>query len=114
GHALLEDLLRVLDLPAERAREIALEERLEFHQERELVVALDPLLREIARDRDALTEGDAHALTSCGRLPSSPPKYARVPSCCAPSAHSSSSAAARRRLRSALIPAAGVRRSRRS
>ena len=41
GHALLEDLLRVLDLPAERAREIALEERLELDEQRELLVALD-------------------------------------------------------------------------
>ena len=60
-HPLLEDLLRVLDLPAERAREIALEERLELDEQRELVVPLDALLREVARDGDALAERDAHA-----------------------------------------------------
>ena len=36
-HPLLEDVLRVLDLPAERAREVALEERLELDEQRELV-----------------------------------------------------------------------------
>src|SRR5206468_6849641 len=61
------DLLRVLDLPAERAREIALEERLELDKQWELLVPAHTLLHQVARDRDALSERNAHALTSRGR-----------------------------------------------
>ena len=59
-HPLLEDVLRVLDLPAERAGEIALEERLQLDQQRELLVTLDLLLGEITARPELLAERHGH------------------------------------------------------
>jgi hypothetical protein len=48
----------VLDLPAERAGEVALKERLELDQERELVDALELLLGEVAGNTKRLAKRD--------------------------------------------------------
>jgi hypothetical protein len=52
----------VLDLPAERAGEVALEERLELDEQRELLVALQLPLHQIAADGDALAKWNAHTV----------------------------------------------------
>jgi hypothetical protein len=57
-HPLLEDVLRVLDLPAERAGEVALEERLELDEQRELLDAPQLLLGQVARDPQRLAKRD--------------------------------------------------------
>ena len=59
-HPLLEDVVGVLDLPAERACEVALEERLELDEQRELVVLAQALLQQVLPDGQALAKRDAH------------------------------------------------------
>ncbi|MDX6415051.1 MAG: hypothetical protein QOH23_2461 [Gaiellaceae bacterium] len=54
-HPLLEDVVWVLDLPAERAGQIALVERLQLDEERELLPALELLLGEIRADPNGLS-----------------------------------------------------------
>ena len=54
-HPLLEDVIGVLDLPAERAGQVALVERLQLDEERELLDARELLLREIRADPDGLS-----------------------------------------------------------
>src|SRR5262245_19201352 len=68
-HAPAQLALGVLDLAAARAREVALEQRLELHDQRELLAARDALLREIGADSDALTErnGQTSVLPGCDR-----------------------------------------------
>src|SRR5439155_14026326 len=51
----------------EGACEIALEERLELDQQRELVVLAQPLLGQIAPDGQALTQWNAHPLAHSER-----------------------------------------------
>ena len=57
-HPLLQDVLRVLDLPAERAGEVALEERLELDEQRELLHAPQLLLGQVAGDPERLAKRD--------------------------------------------------------
>jgi hypothetical protein len=54
-------VLRVLDLPAERAGQVALEQRLQLDEERELLDALQLLLGEVARDPQRLAKRDGQA-----------------------------------------------------
>src|SRR6185437_459194 len=67
-HALAQRLLRVLDLPAARTAEVALEQGLELDEQREPLATPDLLRRPIARDGKALPKRDAHAVTSLGSL----------------------------------------------
>ena len=62
AHALLQDLLGKLDLPAARALEIALEERFELDDQRELVAARDALLHEVGAHACELADRNAHSV----------------------------------------------------
>src|SRR4029077_20686465 len=62
-HALAQDLVRIVDLAAPRAREVALEQRLEHQHERIALVALELLLEDVARDAVSLNQRDSHRLS---------------------------------------------------
>src|SRR5438128_812616 len=57
---LAEDLRRVLDLAAPRAREVAAEEGLEHEDQRVARAAREPLLDDVARHRPHLRQRNAH------------------------------------------------------
>ncbi len=59
-HALLQRGLRVLDLAAARALEVALEERLELDEQRELLRAGQALLHQVRADAHGLPQGHGH------------------------------------------------------
>jgi hypothetical protein len=54
-HPLLEDRVRLLDLAAARALQVAGEQRLELDQERELLIASQLLLHQVRPDAHGLT-----------------------------------------------------------
>src|SRR5262249_16252322 len=69
---LLQDVVRLLDLPAAGALEVACEQRLELDQEREFVLARQLLAHEIGPDPQALSQRHGHINclprgTSCRR-----------------------------------------------
>src|SRR5919204_2586050 len=60
GHPAAQHMVGVLDLAAARAGEVALVERLELDQQRELLPPAKPLAQEIGRGPNALPEGNRH------------------------------------------------------
>ena len=60
GHALTEDLRRVLDLAATGTGEIAREERFELDDQRVLLAFRQPLTREIRRHEEVLSDRYGH------------------------------------------------------
>src|SRR5213593_2271276 len=64
---LLEDLRRILDLAAARAREVAAEEGLEHEDQRVARTAREPLPDHVARHRPHLRERHTHARCTPGR-----------------------------------------------
>src|SRR5579875_144325 len=66
-HAPAQDVVRMLDLAAARAGEVALEQRLERQHQRILLAPAQPLGEDVPADLEALTQRYAHqALTSRG------------------------------------------------
>src|SRR5262249_5145413 len=63
GHALAQDLVRIVALAAARAGEIALEQRLEHQHERIALIALELLLEDVARDAVGLNQRNTHRLS---------------------------------------------------
>ena len=59
-HPLAQDLRRVLNLSAPVAREVAGEERLQLHNERELLAPSQLLTSHVRADLDALAQWDSH------------------------------------------------------
>src|SRR5437764_644584 len=67
GEAPTEDVRRVLDLPASGAGQVAGEERLQLHEERELLPPSEALTRQVGADPCLLTKRDGHGyLTPSG------------------------------------------------
>src|ERR1700693_339292 len=60
---LVEDRVRIIDLAAADASEIAAEQRLQHQNERIAFAAHDPLLEEIGRDANFLEIGNFHILS---------------------------------------------------
>src|SRR5439155_22087449 len=68
-HPLLEHVVRLLDLPAAGALEVAGEQRLKLDQQRELVPPGQFLAHQVCTDPHALAQRHGHGdLTSLGRL----------------------------------------------
>src|SRR5439155_16751362 len=67
GEVLLEDLRRILDLAAARAREVAAEEGLEHEDQWVTRATGKPLPDHVARHRPHLRERHAHACCTLGR-----------------------------------------------
>src|SRR4029077_3899195 len=68
-HPLLQERVRLLDLPAPGALEVAREQRLQLDQEGELVMARQLLAHQVGPDPQALSQWHGHcARTSLGKL----------------------------------------------
>jgi hypothetical protein len=59
-HPLLEDGVRLLDLAAARALQVACEQRLELHEQRELRVASQLLAQDVGPDAQGLAQWHGH------------------------------------------------------
>jgi hypothetical protein len=63
AHASAEHVVGMLDLPAAGAGQVALEQRLELDQERELLAPREPLAGQVGAHADALPERNGHEVS---------------------------------------------------
>src|SRR5690606_34879494 len=62
-HPLSQDVGRIVDLAAPRAREVALKQGLEHQDQRIALIPLQLLLEDVARDPETLYEWNAHSFS---------------------------------------------------